>query len=415
MRARRAGMEQLHRLCRASALVGLALAVAACGLVGSDNEEGESAAPRAKDRLRVPQEIDADEGCGQAAHTEPGDMSAGRTVARCATGYPKAQPLPQPTTLKVGIRRRTEDIAPLLLADHFDEFAAEGLTVELVEFDNPTDLFAAVENGLVDVAAGQMDAAFFDETSNGGTAKLALGGPIAAAPYDVDTPQAGFWMRTDLLDKVENAYWIELEDYDNGIAVEDSIGDAVSYPIDFVLQQHDMSINSLNLQVDSGKSAVDRMLSGELIGAWVDDPYWQELAARDNWQDGWNIQLVATMPASESLGGMVLSQRLIDPNSPDRAVGLAFSRAVIRTINTYLAGDYQDDEDVVAALAEETGLDEEDIVATPAWVFDWEVRENTTKRIQDAFLNLGGVVYENVLDEGQLVDRSLYEEATAQQ
>ena len=176
-----------------------------------------------------------------------------------------------------------------------------------------------------------------------------------------------------------------------------------------------MSINSLNLQVDSGQSAVDRMLSGELIGAWVDDPDWQELADRDNWQDGWNIQLVATMPASESLGGMVLSQRLIDPNSPDRAVGLAFSRAVIRTINTYLAGDYQDDEDVVAALAEETGLDEEDIVATPAWVFDWEVRENTTKRIQDAFLNLGGVVYENVLDEGQLIDRSLYEEATAQQ
>jgi NitT/TauT family transport system substrate-binding protein len=408
-------MEQLHRLCRAGALVGLALVLAACGLVGSDNEEGESPAPRAKDRLRVPKELDADEGCGEAAHTDFADMSAGRSVARCAAGYPKAQPIPQPTTLKVGIRGRTEDLAPLLLADHFDEFAAEGLTVELVEFDNPTDLFAAVEHGLVDVAAGQLDAAFFDETSKNGTAKLALGGPIAAAPHDVDTPQTGFWMRTDLLDKVENAYWIELEDYDNGIAVEDSIGDAVGYPIDFVLEQHDMSINALNLQVDSGKSAVDRMLSGELIGAWVDDPYWQELVDKDNWQDGWDIELVATMPASESLGGMVFSPRLVDPSSPDRAVGLAFSRAVIRTINTYLAGDYQDDEDVVAALAEETSLDEQDIVNTPAWIFDWELRQYTTKRIQAALLNLGGVVYENEIGEDRLVDRSLYEEATAPQ
>ena len=34
MRARRAGMEQLHRLCRAGALVGLALAVAASLVVG---------------------------------------------------------------------------------------------------------------------------------------------------------------------------------------------------------------------------------------------------------------------------------------------------------------------------------------------------------------------------------------------
>jgi NitT/TauT family transport system substrate-binding protein len=105
-----------------------------------------------------------------------------------------------------------------------------------------------------------------------------------------------------------------------------------------------------------------------------------------------------------------LSGRLVD-EARDRAVGVAFVRAVIRTINTYLADDYQSDDDVVAALAEATGQEEDEITATPEWIFDWELRRDTTGRIQTVLLELGGVLYEEELPESDLVDRSLYRDA----
>ena len=50
---------------------------------------------------------------------------------------------------------------------------------------------------------------------------------------------------------------------------------------------------------------------------------------------------------------------------------MAFSRAVIRTINTYLADDYQDDDEVMDALADATGQSVDELRDTPPWVFDW--------------------------------------------
>jgi NitT/TauT family transport system substrate-binding protein len=122
---------------------------------------------------------------------------------------------------------------------------------------------------------------------------------------------------------------------------------------------------------------------------------------------------VTTLP-SESLTGVVLAERLVDP-ARDRAVGLAFTRAVIRTINTHLTGDYQSDDDVVAALADVTGQGEDAIRATPAWVFDWELRRGTTHRLQHPLIEIGGVLYEEELPEGRLVDRSLYRDVVRPQ
>lgn len=381
----------------------------ACSPFGGDDDDGTGgggAEDAPLEQLQIPDDLDADGGCGEEATTDVADLSAGRSVARCAAGAPAPEPLAQPVTLRVGVRERSEDLAPILLGDHFDEFAAENLTVEVTEFDTATQLFDALAGGDVDLVAGDLDGPFFDQAFAGSGARVVLGGPVASSPLDTATPQAGLWLRTDLLEDPDD--WMDLEDVELPVAVEDSIGDAVAYPVDSILEQDDMSLNELNIVVEGGEPAAEQLMDGDLSGAWLSDPHWQAVLESDL-----QIELVATLPAAESVGGVVFSQRLLD-RERDRAAGLAFSRAVIRTINTYLVDDYQDDEDVVAALADETGLSEDDIVDTPPWVFDWEIREGTTTRIQQALLALGGVLYEEALPERRVVDRSLYEAAVDQ-
>src|SRR5690606_35866532 len=125
--------------------------------------------------------------------------------------------------------------------------------------------------------------------------------------------------------------------------------------------------------------------------------------------DDADFQLLGTLPATESIDGTVFAQRLT--SGPDRAVGVAFVRAVIRTINTYLTGDYQSDDEVVAALAEATGTDAEAVTATPALLFDWELRDGTVERIEEVLLRTGGVGYEEPQPPDRFVDRSLARDA----
>ena len=77
--------------------------------------------------------------------------------------------------------------------------------------------------------------------------------------------------------------------------------------------------------------------------------------------------LVATTPGSESIDGTVFGPRLF---GADRAVGLAYARAIIRTINTHLADGWSDE--ALAAVAEGLDTDEDALADGPEPLFDWE-------------------------------------------
>ena len=312
---------------------------------------------------------DVADGCGELAATDPADLAADRVVARCGPGAPEPAPLAQPATVRVGIRGATEQVAPLLLAQHYDEFAKENLTVELVDFPDPEALYGALADGTIDAVASELDAPFYDLVNDGSGVRLVLGGPIARAAND------------------------------DHFAVEDGIGDAAAAPVTSVLRQDDMSLNEVRLDAVGGRDAARLLLDGKVTAAWLDEPAWQMV------QDPGRFRLVATLPASESLDGVVVSKRLVDHDG-DRAVGLAFVRA--------LADDYQKDDDVVAALAKAVNVRVADIRSTPPWLFDWELRSAGTERMQTAFILLGAVLYEDEIAEREIVDRTLYRDVVAQ-
>jgi len=379
------------------------VALSSCSLGEGGNDEAASSAPVAAAGLRVPSDLDElgeGDACGEEGLTDAGDLAADRTIARCAPGSPAPEPLPAPTRLRVGTEAPGEEIAPLLLALHYEEFAAENLVVEPVEYPDPLALYEALGAGEIDAAVGRLDAPFFDQVANDTGVRLVLGGAVARAANDRGIDQPGLWIRADQL--TEPGKYNDLEG--TRFAVADGIDDAVAAPLTAVVRQDDLSLNEVRVDLQGGEDAATLLQEGKVSGAWLDEPAWRSVAGDDR------FQLLATLPASESLGGVAVAGRLVD-HEADRAVGLALVRALVRTVNTHLADDYQADDDVVAALAESLDTEPDAIRATPPWLFDWELRSGTTERLQTVFVQLGSVLYEEEIPEREIVDRTLYRDA----
>jgi NitT/TauT family transport system substrate-binding protein len=386
---------RLGRLARLAAGGVAALLVSgACGGGGdgSDRTDTVAAAPAP----HVPAHIAP--GCGAQAMTAPADLDAGRAVARCGAGAPEARPLPTATTLRVAVPESYgSELAPVLLAEALGEFEAENLRVELAPL-GPREGMAALEAGRVDIVAGPLDAPYFDAVHDGSGARLVLGGALSPAPDATSVGQTGLWVRADALDDEGGLSDLQLQ----AVGVPGGTRSAATYPIGRALGQTEISLNEVAVTDMPSGEAAGALRSGDIAAAWLDGGTWLPVAGQEG------FLLAATLPASEAIDGTIASARLL---GTDRPVGVAYARAVIRTVNTYLTGDYRTDDEVVEALAGALDLAPAVLREAPPVLFDWEVREGTLGRIEDALLALGGVTYDLPLDDALLVDRSLAREA----
>lgn len=382
----------------AVALVALTLVTGACsGGGGDDDDEPASSddSATAGPGLHVPDDIAA--GCGEQAVTDPTDLSADRALARCGPEAPEARPLAAAATVRVAVPERlTAELAPLFVARDRGEFEAEGLSVEVVQLSD-REAIDALAAGDVDLVVGGIGAPFLDALDGGSGARWVLGGVVSSAANDTTEGQTGLWVSDAALGEDG------LSDLDlQPVAVPEGARSSATYPIGLALGQTDITLNEVALTDDGGLNAADRLLDGDLAAAWLDGGTWYEVAGRDA------FHLAATLPASETIDGTIASERLL---GPDRAVGEAYARAIIRTINTYLTGDYRDDDDTMAVIAEVSGIAADDLATMPPVLFDWEVRDGTLGRIQESLLRLGGVTYDGSPEVEQHVDRSLAADA----
>ena len=354
---------------------------------GGTVDQGQAAGPYA------PRHVS--DGCGRQSATDPGNLEIGRPVARCASGSPAARPLARRATVRVAIPERSEGVAPLLVADALAEFDAENLRVEIVDMPE-AKAYAALVKGDLDAVVGGIDSPFLNTAIAGSGAKLVMGGPLSRSPGDTAEAQAGLWATKAALPDLDD--WSSITDH----AVATTGGDTSSatYPIETIFGQQELSAASVAFVSTSPDEAVRRLEAGEVSLAWLPEPAAHDMVGNQS------VQLVATLPASESIEGTVLAPRLL---KQDRPVGLAFVRAMIRTINTHLADGY--DRRARAVVAEAMDVPEKTLRRAPAPLYDWEIRQGTLTRIQRVYIELGSVTYERPLPEIGLVDRSLYEDA----
>jgi NitT/TauT family transport system substrate-binding protein len=338
-------------------------------------------------------------GCGPEAVTDAADLAPGRPVARCEPGAPAPQPLAERTTVTLSSSSRAEFLAPVLLAEAYGEFDKENIDFEFVNLTF-ADAMPQLQSGDIDIGVGGAEAGFFNAASAGLDIKWALGNFFAVNGSNEDIPQSGLWGRRDVFSDPQAPDLAELE----GTRLASAVGlsSATAFAIDVVLQEAGLSVLDVEVVQMPPADMVQALENGAVESAWLLDPYWSGPS-----QDP-DFVLLAAQPPSEPFGGLFFGRRLLEE---ERDVGVAFVRAVIRTINTHLDGDYQQDAEVMADMAEVTGAPVESLLGTPALAFDWELREGTTTRLQQFFIDAGIIDRDEPLPEADVVDRSFYLEA----
>jgi NitT/TauT family transport system substrate-binding protein len=376
----------MKTLQRSASAVGLVLLLSTLGLVAAGLSPASGATSKAVS------------GCEKGV-TDPTDLSASRQVARCTTGNPAPKPLPSMTTVKMASAFKLEFNSPVLLADSLGEFAKENIKLELVNLSF-ADAAPQLASGQLDAAIGGIEIALFNAGNNNLPVKAVMGNYYPPDAGDASIPQTGLWCRRDAFSTPDKPKLKEAEK----LKWASSVGKgsvAVYYSVE-QLRKKVPNFTVKNTEVAQVPSAdmVTAMKNKAVDCGVLLDPIWLQVANDPA------FFLAATQTPGEPLGIVAFGKNLLQDH-PD--VGVAFTRAVIRTINTYFNGDYHQNPTVLAEISKVTNQPTANLTRTPSLVMDWELRKDTATRIQELFIELGVITeFKKPVAESKIVDRSFY-------
>ncbi|HUP75914.1 MAG TPA: hypothetical protein VM282_22970 [Acidimicrobiales bacterium] len=349
-------------------------------------------------------------GCEERGYSAPSDLSDNRQVARCDVGAPAPKPLAKKadgTNEKVVLASafKLEFNSPIGVGMALGEFAKENLDIDFqnLSFANAVP---QMSNGQVDVAVGGFETGLFAAGDKNLPVKVVLGNYFPPKASDYTVPQTGLWCRREIFTTPQTPNLKELE---NKIWAT-SVGrgsSAMYYSVAELLKKvPTFNYKGVDVRQIPSNSILDAVKSKNIDCGILLDPIWVQV------KDDPAFVQVATQTPGEPLGQMSFGKRLLEDR---KDIGDAFARAYIRTVNTYYQGDYHKDAKVMAEIQKFTG--QSDAVFGPlasldSLTMDWEIRKDTTTRIQQLFIDLGVITdFTTPVAEDKLVDRSFYERA----
>lgn len=390
----------------------VAVAVAACGLLvaagcgSSTSSSSGSSGSGGAAGAAAGGKVEPVAGC-EKGWTDPSDLSPTRTLARCAPNTPAPQPLAQQATVKLGSAFKLEFNSPVLLADSMGEFAKENIKFELVNMTF-ADAVPQMAAGQIDAAIGGFELALYNAGNQGLPVKAVMGNYFPPKAGDYSVPQTGLWCRRASFKDPKNPDPAETQ----GMKWASSVGkgsSSVYYSVTELKKKvPDFKVDKLQVEKIPSADTVTALKNGAIDCGVLLDPLWLQVANDPDYV------MMATQTPGEPLGLVAFGKSLLQ-DRPE--VGAAFTRAVIRTINTYFTGDYHQNDQVMQEIAEVTGQqDTTKLKQTPALSMDWEIRKDTTTRMQDLFIDLGVITdFKEPVAEDKVVDRSFYEQAVGHQ
>ena len=345
-------------------------------------------------------------GC-EKGYTDPADLSLTRTVARCTSGSPAPVPLAAKTKIVIATNFKLEFNAPVSVANTLGEYAKENLEVEFVNLSFSNSL-PQLANGQVDLAVGGFETALFNAGNTDLGIKVIAGNyyPPKASNYTV--AQTGLWCRRDSFTTPANPILKEIESKKWGTAA--GRGSSAVYYSAAEIQKRvpDFSIKKVDVQTIPSTEIITALKNKALDCGILLDPLWTTV------KDDPAFFQAATQTPGEPLGHMAFGKSLL-VDKPE--VGQAFLRAYIRTINTYFAGNYHQDDKVMAEIQKWTGATNEAqavLKGLDSLTFDWEIRKDTTTRIQQLFIDLGVITqFTTPVAESKIVDRTVADKVLA--
>lgn len=334
---------------------------------------------------------------GDPTDGDPADGDAADGDAATEAADPLApQPLAEETPVRVASNILLPFMAPVIVADAFGEFEKENLVVEGVEVVPATEGYTLTARGELDVMYGAPDAALLNAVNSGLELKWVTGNFVN--PPD---SKFGLWARTDVFDDPENPDYDQLEGATRGSPA--GPGGIATFAVAAILQDLGVDFTTLETQQLSPGDVLVALENGSIETGWLLDPFWEQA------DDNPDLIHLGGAQDIQPLGGAFFGPTLLTDN-PE--VGQAYVRAVQRTIDTYLQGDWMQDEEVAAAVAEATDQSVDAVTDSPPLIFTLEIGDGFTDAAQEIFLAEGVLDFEEPMPESDLVDRSYVDAVT---
>lgn len=306
------------------------------------------------------------------------------------------RPLPQKEKVVVSLPSKLKQLSALLLAKRLGEFEKENLDVEY-SIHKPSDGMVLLATGRVDVTVSQASASFFNAAAGGTEIKQ-------VAPTGFLGPKNGFWVsKAWLKDRPWNPAMLKGQT----IASPAGHGSLTAWAVQQELAKAGLTLNDITWRALPVSDVIVALENGAINVALLLDPLWMKV-------DQSKATLGFPWP-SDVTGGYFFGPNLLGPR---RAVGEAFTRALVRTVRTHLQGDYGANPRVVEALAAELGLSEDQIRASAnSMIFppNMPLRKDLADLAQKTYFSTPGVLtYEKALSDEKVTDRSFLRAAGAE-
>lgn len=327
--------------------------------------------------------------CGGGGSSAGAGEEARRSVEQDDPIAPR--PLEEETRLIVTLPIKLEGFAQVLLADHFGEFAAENLDVELVTMPG-NEATTLLSTGKADVQLGGPSAAMFNAIEQGADLTWAASNYLPAPES-----KSGLWLDDELLDTDGEPDPDKVRGSTIAFGSLGKDGTVFTYVIEDWLEEMGLTLADVEEKKLTGADLLVALETGSIDGGFMLDPFWQELEKSSGF--------TFIVGQDDSHGGYILGS-----SRHDKAEAIeAFFRAILRTNTLYLDGDYHSDQVVLDALSEIIEVPAEDIERTPSLTFvqDLEIDPEVAQRIQRLWMDLDVLQYDELKPLDAFVDQSL--------
>jgi NitT/TauT family transport system substrate-binding protein len=328
----------------------------------------------------------------------PGPSSAGGGGGS-GPGTPAPRPLAERT--KVVIlpgSAAIEAFSPPYLAEQLGEFEKENLDVDLQVLP-ASDGLVQLQNGAAALELTGIHGNIFNANHAGGDFRY-----IANTHGAPEGSEEGLWVRNEYLepDRCPN------EDFRGAMVGLGTSGitSPSGLPVQKWLESCGWSLQDVTISNLNTAELLLALENGAVAAGYLITPAWQQAVS------GGYAQFVTQEPPY-SAGVYVMTQAFIDD---DEEVAKAIMRAIMRTIRTYLQGDYHQDPVVMEAMAEALGSPLDALLRGPSLTFDPNMGMDTEglEELQVLWLDLGDILqYDEPLPPSDLVDTRLIDEVRA--
>lgn len=351
-------------------------------------------------------------GCSssKSKSTAPTTSPASATTSTAASGAPSTgpgtpapKPLAEKATVTVAIPQTgSESILALFLANQKGEFTKENLNVQIKILPVP-ETIVLMQQGSVDITPNGIFAGILNANSNGANLKMIAG--LSSFP---NSSKAGLWERSSLAKPDGTFDPCSLKGKTVSFGGSAGLAATSTWWIgQYLAKCPGMTIHDVKLSTLGAGDLLAALQAGSVDAGFLPDPIWTDPQTK-------GYAKLATVAYKGALGGYFASPKFVAKTD----VADAFVRGMVRTVRTYLQGDYHHTSDpalqtaIIAALQVPAAT----YNAGVSLVFDpaMPIPTAPVQGLQEAWFSAGGILsYKAPLPDDAVVDGSVLKRVLA--